>query len=730
MTKAMTGRITLNLLAGIAVTILAVGLALFLMSSRQNAEAGAASVGQLTRGIASMTGRAQAIAGDYAARPELVAAFANDQDRLAEGAIIPAPSREDVDDLFVVGTDGRIVYSWNAKGEANASLPQLAARAGALSRIANPFEPVAPSSFTALGSEIYLLAVAPLSLAERLAAADPARGPLVAVAVHLDAGRLAALGELAMAGDLHLEEGAGDPGSVYPLIVGIDGAAIGRFVWTLPRPGEAMLRGIVLPVGGILAAFSLFAAIVAFRTRRFVVGLIERERAATAAARTDTVTGLLNRDGFGALLETAPVAEASDRGQVGIIYLDVNGFKSVNDSIGHRGGDELIRVLADRLASVLPADAAFARIGGDEFAALLTGKNARDTIAGAAAALVHALEEPFLISGFEFHVTAAVGYAVAGRPGMRPAEILRRADLAMYQAKAASEREAVAYHASMESDALEKKRVEAALRKAIETGELTVVYQPIVRTADMTIASLEALVRWDSKEFGPIAPALFVPVAEETGLIHEVGSFVIHRACQDLASWDTDLKVSINVSPVQLRDPNFASDLLAMVERAGARPERFELELTEGILVSNPAIAKRKLETLKKLGFGLSLDDFGTGFSSIGYLRQFPFNKLKVDRSFVREIGVNPTANALIQAIVSIGDAMELAVVAEGIENEEQLSLLRLLQCEYIQGFYLSRPITAEQVTALVEAAGANRPRIALGGGARSWHDRPDALSA
>jgi EAL domain-containing protein (putative c-di-GMP-specific phosphodiesterase class I) len=300
----------------------------------------------------------------------------------------------------------------------------------------------------------------------------------------------------------------------------------------------------------------------------------------------------------------------------------------------------------------------------------------------------------------------------------------------MYQATAAAEREAVAYHATMETDALEKKRVEAALRKAIEVGELTVVYQPIVRTSDMTIAAFEALVRWDSKEFGTIAPALFVPVAEETGLIHEVGSFVIHRVCQDLARWDTDLKISINISPVQLRDPNFANDLAAMVGRSGARPESFELELTEGILVSNPAIAKRKLETLKKLGFSLSLDDFGTGFSSINYLRQFPFNKLKVDRSFVREIGVNPTANALIQAVVSLGDALELAVVAEGIENEEQLSLLRLLQCEYIQGFYLSRPITAEQVGALLEGAGPQRSRISLRGGLGRWQDRVDALSA
>jgi predicted signal transduction protein with EAL and GGDEF domain len=325
---------------------------------------------------------------------------------------------------------------------------------------------------------------------------------------------------------------------------------------------------------------------------------------------------------------------------------------------------------------------------------------------------VHALDEPFMVHGFEFHVTAAIGFATANRRGMTPAEVLRRADLAMYQAKAAADRDAVPYHPSMETGALEKKQIEKALRTAIESGELTVLYQPIVRATDLSIVALEALVRWNSQEFGSISPALFVPVAEEAGLIHEVGRFVLRQVCQDFWRWP-DMKVTVNISPVQLRDPSFAADLQAMIERCGIRPTSLELELTEGILVNNPTIAKRKLAALKELGFGLSLDDFGTGFSSIGYLRQFPFDRLKLDRSFVREIGLNPTANALIQAVVSLGDAMDLAVVAEGIENTEQLTLLRLVQCEFIQGFLIGLPVTAEKTSELFRALGPER-RIRL----------------
>ncbi len=231
----------------------------------------------------------------------------------------------------------------------------------------------------------------------------------------------------------------------------------------------------------------------------------------------------------------------------------------------------------------------------------------------------------------------------------------------------------------------------------------------------MAVVGLEALVRWNSKEFGNVAPALFIPVAEETGLIHDIGRTVMRHACQDLARWP-DLKVAINVSPVQLRDPNFADDMMSIVRQHGMSPHQFELELTEGILVNNPTIAKRRLAVLKELGFVLSLDDFGTGFSSIGYLRQFPFDILKVDRSFVRDIGLNATANALIQSLVSLGDAMNLSVIAEGIENEDQLKLLRLVQCEYVQGFLISRPVPAAEIDTLLASLGEKR-QVKVGGG-------------
>jgi diguanylate cyclase (GGDEF)-like protein len=420
----------------------------------------------------------------------------------------------------------------------------------------------------------------------------------------------------------------------------------------------------------------------------------------------------MNRYGFNELLDSPEADDAAAAGELALIYIDINGFKSVNDSIGHHGGDEVVKLVADRLRSALPPGAVFARIGGDEFAVALLGKSVKDTAPGIAAAMVHAFDEPFAVSGFEFHATAAVGYAVANGHRLTPAELLRRADLAMYMAKNVAEREALAYHSTMETGALEKKQVETAMRRALEVGDIKVFYQPVVRTSDLKVVGLEALVRWNSTEFGNIAPGIFIPVAEETGLIHDIGRLVLNQACQDLGRWP-DLKMAINISPVQLRNPNFADDVMAIVDRYGVSPHQFELELTEGILVDNPTMAKRKLTVLKDLGFILSLDDFGTGFSSIGYLRQFPFDILKVDRSFIRDIGLNSTANALIQSLVSLGDAMDLSVIAEGIETEDQLKLLRLVQCEYAQGFLICRPVPATEIDELLGALGDER-RIRL----------------
>jgi diguanylate cyclase (GGDEF)-like protein len=622
-----------------------------------------------------------------------------------------------VADLFaIVSPEGEIVYGWDLDDETEPTdilTPDVVEAVRELARDMPVESLAARGAVVSVDSEPMVIGVSRITPFLTAPDIDPKVLPFFISGIKLTTERLSDLGKTFLIDDLHFEASAADAAkngtevSVLPA-PDIFGETIGQYIWTPPTPGNAVLRSVLPPITVALALFCVVAFVTAFRARKIAIALTESEQEAVVAARTDGMTGLKNRTGFNELLESPEYQAACQAGQLAVVYLDINGFKAVNDSIGHHGGDELVKALTVRLHSVLPPEAVFARIGGDEFAVALIGKSVRDTAAGAASAVVHSLDQPFTIHGFEFHVTVAVGYAIAGGTGLTPAELLRRADIAMYHAKNGAEREAVAYHSTMETGALEKKQVETALRRAVEEGDLRVHYQPVVRASDLTIVGVEALVRWTSKEFGTVSPSLFVPVAEETGLIHDVGRFVVDRACQDMLNWP-GLKMAINISPVQLRDPNFADDILGIVERYGLSPHQFELELTEGILVNNPTIAKRKLAHLKNVGFILSLDDFGTGFSSIGYLRQFPFDILKVDRSFVRDLGMNSTANALIQSLVSLGDAMDLSVIAEGIENEDQLKLLRLVQCEYVQGFLISRPIPADELTTLLGRLGSER---------------------
>ncbi|MBN9058485.1 MAG: bifunctional diguanylate cyclase/phosphodiesterase, partial [Rhizobiales bacterium] len=373
-----------------------------------------------------------------------------------------------------------------------------------------------------------------------------------------------------------------------------------------------------------------------------------------------------------------------------------------NDSIGHQGGDELLGMLADRLSMILPPDARFARVGGDEFAVALTGRAALGAVAGVASAMVHALDQSFTVGGFQFQVTAAVGYAISDGGDVTPAELLRRADLAMYQAKNAAERDAVPYHPGLETGALHRKRLGMALRGAIEANELSVVYQPIVRASDLAIVSVEALVRWDSKEFGRVSPVDFIPVAEETGAIHDIGKFVFQRACQDMVDWP-GLKMSINVSPVQFRNPGFDRNLAAILAETGLPPARLEVEMTETHLVTFPDRAQHIVASLRILGVSVALDDFGKGYSSIGYLRRFSFDKLKIDRSLVHGVSIDLETRRLCEATVALGRALNLEVTAEGIETEADGEIMRQAGCAYLQGFAFARPMSAAHITELLD---------------------------
>jgi diguanylate cyclase (GGDEF)-like protein len=708
MARAITGRITANLVAGIVITVGTVLITISWMAHKHNEQAAMSTETMVAGGVQAMGKRLASLANDYGWWEEAYDAYGRHDKEWIDANVGTGITDTNIADMLVIlSPDGKMDADdeWLIDGAPD-SIDKImtSGKLAAIKKIADtlPVENFAAKSVIYIDTPsvpmmISVQHLSPVSRASEVKASDL---PIIVFGQYLEEQRLVDLGKAFLIDDLHFVRADAAPEG-QPSVINLVGKTIGYFAWTPPTPGNALLRSVLGPISIALLLFCLVAATTAFRARRMAIALTESEKEAVTAARTDSMTGLMNRTGFSELLESARYEEACGTGDLAVIYLDVNGFKTVNDSIGHHGGDDLVRLLAARIASVAPENAELARIGGDEFAMALILDGKCEEIAMTARRIAHAIERPFTISGFEFHVTASVGYAIANEIGMKSSEVVRRADLAMYQAKNGAEREPVAYHATMETGALEKKQIETGLRRAIENGDLKVFYQPLVRTMTGEIIGLEALMRWTSAEFGAVSPAVFIPVAEETGLIHDIGRLVVSRACVDLNRWP-GLKMAINVSPVQLRDPGFADEIRQIVVSHGHHPSRFDLELTEGILVNNPTIAERKLRKLKEFGFGIALDDFGTGFSSIGYLRQFPFDTLKVDRSFVKDIGMNAEANALLQSLIALGDALGLSMVAEGIENDDQMRLLRLTQCEHVQGFLFSRPVAAEDIDPLL----------------------------
>ena len=725
MNNPLAGRITLQVVIRILVTVGTVVLATLWMAQQQNDQAQKSTLTMVQGGLSAWEDHVKAFTRDYALWDSGYDAYiAGDKEWLYENYGSGITETEVADIIVLFGQDGKITYeSIKAELQGHPSeifAPDIVQDIQEIAKDISVEDGEQRAGYFRSGDDILMIAVAHITPVSRLAEFDTTSLPYMVLGLYLNKERLAQLGQKFLIEDIHLELGAPSPevaSGGYPVITNMSGEAIASMTWSSPTPGNAVLQNVFVPLSAGIALSCLFAIATAFRTRHVADRLAANEATAVSASRRDSLTELMNRYGFNELFESKAYGQFANDGELAVVYVDINAFKAVNDSIGHHGGDELIKALAARLRSVLPENAEFARIGGDEFAIALVGPGVKNTVAHVADDIVHSLDKPFTIAGFEFHVSMAVGYAIAA-DGAGPNEVVRRADLAMYRAKNGAEREAVVYQSTMESGAFEKKRVESALRRAVEDDELKVFYQPIVDSRDLTVVGVEALVRWNSTEFGNVSPSIFVPMAEESGLIHEIGRVVVRHAARDLAMWP-GLKMAINISSVQLREPNFVDELKAIIHDSGMSPSRFTLELTEGILVNNPTIAKRKLAILKELGFFLSLDDFGTGFSSIGYLRQFPFDYLKIDRSFVRDIGINSTANALIQALVSLGEAMDLSVIAEGIENVDQLKLVRLVQCQYFQGNLIGRPVQASEISSILDTLGEHR-KIVLEGDAQS----------
>jgi diguanylate cyclase (GGDEF)-like protein len=426
----------------------------------------------------------------------------------------------------------------------------------------------------------------------------------------------------------------------------------------------------------------------------------------------DSLTGLPNRTLF--LDRLAHGVTRSERSQdpVTVLVLDLDNFNRFNDSLGHAAGDRLLTSVAERLrATIRPADT-IARLGGDEFAVLLEDTGIADGIR-VAQRLGEALDRPFVVAGRDVVARASVGVA-CGVGGRQTAdELLTNADLAMYLAKRQGKARHAVFESAMHEAAIERLELEADLRRALVRGEFFVLYQPVVRLGDGSIVGMEALIRWKRAGGEVLSPDQFIPAAEETGLIREIGHWVLQEACRQVAAWQAEhnptpaLRLSVNLSPRQLEDPEIVKDVERVLVAAGLEPGCLVIEITERLLISEPDVATRRLGDLKHLGVRLAIDDFGTGYSSLSYLRRFPVDVLKIDRSFVAALGGAPEDAALAHAIVKLGRTLHLRVVAEGIETAAQLAELRALDCEYGQGYLFGRPLTVEAMSVVLAAAGA-----------------------
>jgi diguanylate cyclase (GGDEF)-like protein len=420
----------------------------------------------------------------------------------------------------------------------------------------------------------------------------------------------------------------------------------------------------------------------------------------------DSLTGLPNRALFLDRLQHALDVAARRETELCVLFVDLDRFKAVNDSIGHAAGDELLRAVAERLSVCTRAADTAARFGGDEFAVLLEDDGRGVQPDAVAERIIAAMRRPFDVEGKEVFIGATVGIAHARDASLGADELLRNADLAMYRAKKAGGNRAATYETAMRTALLARIELEADLRHAVAGGGLSIAYQPVVELRTGRTVAVEALARWRHPTQGPIPPLTFIPLAEEIGVIGELGRWVLAEGCRQLAEWRKlapDLVLNVNLSAQQLRDDGLPADVECALRINGLPGSALTFEITESMLLSGDEDAAARLHRLKALGLSIAVDDFGTGYSSLSYLQQFPVDALKIDKSFVDSVAASPQDSALARTIVELGRGMRLETIAEGIESVEQLDCLKQLRCELGQGYHFSQPLAGAELTGYLE---------------------------
>lgn len=550
-----------------------------------------------------------------------------------------------------------------------------------------------------INDQLYLASVTVLGEhADRLSMTDPAHDTVIVIGTAMDESFLAESEEVFLVADVALHQGAMARGMSGLEITDDAGHSVGWLSWQASRPGLDTLRIAFLPLLAYIAAFFICAQLIANKARALARHAAGNEKRAIIAAGTDNLSGLPNRHGFTNYIESAAATAAADNGEAAVIYIDLNGFKAVNDKAGHRAGDDVIRRVAHRFRGAIDANIHIARIGGDEFACALIGEVRASAALDIARRLADSLAKPFEIDGRQFEIGAAIGIAHSDCGQPKPfSQLIHDADLAMYRAKADQLDKPLVFNASLGLEADARRALEADIEAGLNRNEFFVVYQPIARATDGSTASVEALLRWEHPTRGAVPPDVFIPVAETSKLIRRLGDFVVRSVCEEIGPGATHT-VSINLSPAQLNDARLCERYLREIHAHGMTADAIEFELTEAVLVDDFDQAKTRLIELHNAGFKVNLDDFGTGFASMGYLHMLPFSKIKIDKTFVQTIGRGEGANKMLQALALLGDALSLDMVAEGVETEGQAAMLRLLGFEYLQGWYFGHPLPVAQL--------------------------------
>ena len=474
--------------------------------------------------------------------------------------------------------------------------------------------------------------------------------------------------------------------------MGDEGIPAGYLTWTTRRPGQILLT-IILP----LVALGILAT--GYLAKTMFARLRRASDALRYEAKHDALSGLPNR------LEMVEKIEAflhrstgkGDNLRAVAAYIDIDRFKDINDTLGHEAGDQLIKAVGERLQARLRPQDFLSRFGGDEFAILCVSMDLGG-VAAITERIAQAFATPFSIHGQNICVTASVGLAVAPDNGVTADELMRHADIALYEAKNQGRDRSVLFSAEMAERVEHRRSIEIELRTALEANQLRLHYQPIIACGTGAIVGVEALLRWFHPVHGEISPVEFIPIAENSGLLPALGEWVLDQAMMDSKRWP-DLEVAVNLSPVQFRHVDLSTVLRTLITKHNVTPNRFVLEITEGVLLEATDHTNSILEALRAMGFKTALDDFGTRYSSLAYLCNFNFDKIKIDRSFVSRMSGDDTSRAIVRSVVKLGRVLGIDIVAEGVENESEAAMMTNFGCTEMQGFYFSKALPADQMS-------------------------------